>query len=216
MEQPNFELPWMLDPDRRDVPGARPRLDNVNLFLLLLRESFMDGSISRAENKLMGQFAKALKIDPKKARQLGKLCKTEVVHGKLQGQGEADLRDVFAKACYFAAADGEVDEGERSLLASFGRGIDIPEAELDVMLEDAKAQVAKEGGAPTGADEAPAEPPAPEPPADSEEATPEAAAAPAAPEAEEGAAAEPEAPPRGDGLHLDIEIPDFTLQFGDL
>jgi hypothetical protein len=214
MEQPNFELPWMLDPDRRDVPGARPRLDNVNLFLLLLREAFMDGSVSRAENKLMGQFAKALKIDAKKARQLGKLCKTEVVHGKLQGQGEADLRAVFRKACYFVAADGEVDEGERALLASFGRGIDIPEAELEVMLEDARAQVAREGGAPTGAGDAPAEPPVPDPPADTAEDTPEAAAAPEAPEAEGGA--EGGAPPREDGLHLDIEIPDFTLQFGDL
>lgn len=235
MDQPNFELPWMLDPDRRDVPGARPRLDKTNLFLLLLREAFMDGSISRAENRLMGQFAKALGVSTKQSRQLGKMVKTEVVRGRLQGQGECDLREVFRKACYFAAADGEVDAGERALLASFGRGIDVPEAELDVMLEDAIAQVARGGGAPQGADPALAAPPAPAPgPASAAASTEAPAAAPVeapapaatpAPDAQppEGAApdpgseaGEPAAPPRESGLHLDIEIPDFTIQFGDL
>lgn len=201
MDRPDFELPWMLDPDRREVPGARPRLDKTNLFLLLLREAFKDGSISRVENKLMGQFSKALGIPSKQARQLGKLVKTEVVHGKLQGSGECDLREVFRKACHFAAADGEVDAGERSLLASFGRGIDVPEAELDVMLEDAMKEVSLEGGAPHGAPEASAasSTPTPDEPAP-DVPTPDA----------------PDAPPREDGIHLDVEIPDFTIQFGDL
>lgn len=154
----NPELPWILDPERRDQPGARPRLDRRNLFLLICRLAYQDGAVSEVEKQLLGQFARALKMEPKEAKEFSQLAKKEFLQGANTGQGEADLQRVFSEACHFAAQDGEVDEGERQLLESFGRGVGITGAAFEATLQEA---LARAGGPPPPA---PAPPPPPGPP----------------------------------------------------
>lgn len=225
VNDPDLLLPWMLDEDRRGQPGARPRLDADNLFLLALREVFRDGEVSKTENQLLGQLARALGIDAEKSRRYALVVRKEYQEGRFAVRGEADMKTILLKACKFAAVDGVIDAGERRLLENFGRGVGITDDVLERILE--AALVAPPQVPPPAA-------PAPAPafgqaPAEPVSAPPEPLVLPGEPGSEHlsGATArlgkqpEPGATPAAPeapagkrsrfGIELDVEMPDLEI-----
>jgi DnaJ-domain-containing protein 1 len=202
--------------------------------------AYQDGSISQVEKQLLGQFARALKLDPKQAKDFSSLAKREFQEGRNSGQGEADMNRIFLEACRFAASDGEIDAGERSLLESFGRGVGISGERLDQFLaravQDAVRQAEGEGqvpsmpspvpaGAPASPQAAPALQAASAPLAAAAASTPSSPASPAAAPASSSLSAPAHPPPLASvtvsssdeyKVEIDVELPDLDLKFGGI
>ncbi len=114
------------------------RLDRRSLFHLVCRETFRDGEIDEAENKLLNRLRKFLRLDRETARQLGKLARHEWKLGNLPPGGTLQPRELYRKVCERAWADAVLDENEKKLLSGLARLLKLSDQEAGDLLARAE------------------------------------------------------------------------------